>query len=74
MRNANRPAGPGKPTRERADNSTEREELDEMTDEAQGNAGTSPDPAPGARQAERDAHVKPDDARSSAGTSRDRRR
>lgn len=74
MRNANRPAGPGKPTRERADNSTEREELDEMTDEAQGNAATSRDPAPGARQAERDAHVKSDDARSSAGTSRDRRR
>ena len=75
MRNANRPAGPGRPTQERRDSTTEREEIDEMTDEARGTADSPPrDPARSARQAERDAHVSGQNRRSAAGISRDRRR
>jgi hypothetical protein len=58
MPNSNRPAGPGRATQERRDAAKEREELEDMTDAAQGQADTPPrDPARSARQAERDAHV-----------------
>jgi hypothetical protein len=60
MRNANRPAGPGKLTNERRDAVVEQEEIDETLDEAQGVADSPPrDPTRSARQAERDAHAKP---------------
>jgi hypothetical protein len=59
MPHANRPAGPGRPIQERRDASTEREELEEMSDEAQGQADAPPrDPSRSARQAERVAHVR----------------
>ena len=75
MRNANRPAGPGRPTQERRDATTEREELENMTDEAQGSADSPPrDPSRSSRQAERDAHVSGQNRRSASGTSGDRRR
>jgi len=67
MRHANRPAGPGKPTNERRDNATAREELDE----AAGVENT--DSTRAARQAERDAHVKGQSAHAASGTSRNRR-
>jgi hypothetical protein len=72
MPNANRPAGPGRATQERRDAATEREELEDMTDEAQGQADAPPrDPSRSARQAERDAHVK-DSADSDSGPGRQR--
>jgi len=75
MRNANRPAGPGKPTHERRDSATAREELEQMTDEAQGHADAPQgDPTRSVRQAERDAHVKDQNRHSAAGTSGNRRR
>jgi hypothetical protein len=75
MRNANRPTGPGKPTQERRDSAAEREELEQMTDEAQGTADNpGRDPARSVRQAERDAHVKGQNRTAASGTSRDRRR
>lgn len=75
MRNAKRPSGPGKPTQERRDSAAEREELEQMTDEAQGTADEpGRDPASSVRQAERDAHVKGPGTTSGSGTSRDRRR
>jgi len=67
MRHANRPTGPGKPTNERRDNATAREELDEA-------AGVeSTDTTRAARQAERDAHVKGHGAHTASGTSGNRR-
>ena len=58
MPNSNRPAGPGRATQQRRDAATEREELENMTDEARGQADAPPpDPSRSARQAERDAHV-----------------
>ena len=75
MRNANRPAGPGRPTQERRDATAEREELEQMTDEAQGRADEPPrDPARSSRQAERDAHAKGQNRHSASGTSGNRRR
>ena len=72
MPNANRPAGPGRATQERRDAATEREELEDMTDEAQGQADAPPrDPSGSARQAERDAHVK-DSPDSDSGPGRQR--
>jgi hypothetical protein len=74
MSHANRPSGPGKPIQERRDATTEREELDETLDEAQGTAAEGDtDPTRSARQAERNAHVKGKDANTTTGTSRDRR-
>lgn len=59
MPNSNRPAGPGRATQERRDAAKEREELEDMTDAAQGQADApARDPSRSARQAERDAHVK----------------
>ena len=59
MPDSNRPAGPGRATQERRDAATEREELEDMTDAARGQADAPPrDPARSARQAERDSHVK----------------
>jgi len=75
MRNANRPAGPGTPTNERRDSATEREELEAMTDDAQGRADEPQrDPVHSARQAERDAHVKRGGRADVPGPSRDRSR
>ena len=75
MPHANRPAGPGKPVQERRDSAKEREELDEMIDEAQGTADEPDrDRTHGARQAERDAHVKGQDTTAATGTSGNRRR
>ena len=74
MRDTNRPSGPGKPIQERRDATTEREELDETLDEAQGPAAEGDtDPTRSARQAERDAHVKSEDSKDTSGTSRGRR-
>ena len=75
MRHANRPAGPGKPTHERRDSATEREELEQMADEAQG-AVDEPgrDRTRSVRQAERAAHVKGQQTTAASGTSRNRRR
>lgn len=74
MRNANRPSGPGKPTNERRDEAITQEELDETIDDQRGTADQDRrDPSPAARQAERDAHTKGQDADSASGTSRDRR-
>jgi hypothetical protein len=75
MRNANRPAGPGKPTKEQRDSATAREELEEMTDEAQGRAdGPQRDTTSSVRQAERDAHLKTKSRRDVPGPGRDRSR
>jgi hypothetical protein len=74
MRNANRPSGPGKPTNERRDEVVTQEELDETIDDARGTADEDRrDPSRSARQAERDAHTKGQDATSASGTSRNRR-
>lgn len=73
MRHANRPAGPGKPTNERKDEATTREEIEEVEDRARGNADAG-DTTRGARHAERDAHVKSQDHKTSVGTGRDKRR
>jgi len=54
MRNANRPAGPGRPTEVKRDAVAEREELDEVADEG---SAAAQDPSRPARQAERDAHT-----------------
>lgn len=56
MPHADQPAGPGRPTQERRDAVSEREELDAMDDEARGRAER--DPTRDARHAERDAHVE----------------
>lgn len=69
MKNANRPAGPGKPTNERRDEAITQEEMDEATGPEAGSA----DEPRRARQAERDAHVKGQDSTSASGTSRNRR-
>jgi hypothetical protein len=75
MRNANRPTGPGKPTQERRDSATAREELQEMTDEALGETDAPQrDPTRSARQAERDAHVSGQHRHAASGTSGNRRR
>jgi hypothetical protein len=74
MRNANRPAGPGKPTNERRDEAVTQEELDETIDDRGGTADEARrDPTRSARQAERDAHTKGQDTTSATGTSRNRR-
>jgi hypothetical protein len=70
MPHANQPAGPGRPIQERRDAATEREELDE----AQGRADDdAQDPTRAARQAERNAHVSPQDKNTASGTSGNRR-
>ena len=75
MRNSKRPAGPGKLTQERRDSAAEREELEQMTNEAQGTADDpGRDPARSVRQAERDAHVKGQGSTAAGGTSGNRRR
>jgi hypothetical protein len=59
MPHADRPAGPGRPTNERRDAATEREELEQMNEEAEGRADAPEgDPSRSVRQAERDAHVQ----------------
>jgi hypothetical protein len=58
MPHANRPAGPGRPHTEQRDAAAEREELQEMADEAQATTDEpSRDPARSARRAGRDAHT-----------------
>jgi hypothetical protein len=75
MRHANRPSGPGKLITERRDDVAEREELEQIVDEAQGTADAPPrDPARSARQAERDAHTKDQNTATRSGTSGNRRR
>jgi hypothetical protein len=75
MRNANRPAGPGKPTNERRDSVVEQEELEELGGDSPGATETTPrDPSRAARSAERAAHTKSQNATAASGTSRDRRR
>ena len=75
MPHANRPSGPGKPTNERREEVTEREELEEMMNEAQGTADEPPrDPTRAARQAERDAHTNVEGRKAATGTSRNSRR
>ena len=75
MPHANRPSGPGKPANERRDSAAEREELEQMTDEARGTADDpGRDPTRSVRQAERDAHVSERPKRTGGGTSRDRNR
>jgi hypothetical protein len=79
MRNADRPAGPGKPTKQQRDSATASEELEEMTDEAQGRAGdperdTTRDPTRSARESRRDAHRKTTSHRDMPGPGRDRSR
>lgn len=56
MPDANSPAGPGKPTTQRREAASEREQLEEMS------SPDAADPTRGPRTAERDAH----------GTSRDK--
>jgi cell division septum initiation protein DivIVA len=75
MRHANRPSGPGKPIQERRGEVAEREELEQIVDEAQGSAD-SPlrDPTRSARQAERAAHTKAQNTNTRSGTSGNRRR
>jgi hypothetical protein len=74
MRNANRPSGPGKPTQEKRDNVAEREELEELPGDGGAEAESDRDAGPAARQAERDAHTKGQNATAASGTSRDRQR
>ena len=65
MRNANQPAGPGKPLNERREAVSEQEELDELNDGASGSASGQPvDPTRSARHAERDAHTREDNSKS----------
>ena len=52
MRHADRPSGPGKPTRERRDAVTAQEEADEMAEDA----GTPVDAEEDAQHADRNAH------------------
>ena len=65
MPNAKSPAGPGRPQAERRDAAREAESLDELAGDVdeQGQAAGG-DPTRHARQAERDAHTRPDGARS----------
>jgi hypothetical protein len=78
MPHANRPSGPGKPINERRDSVAEQEELDELSgDNSTPGAAAEPestDAGPGARNAERAAHTKDENATAASGTSRDRRR
>ena len=75
MPSANRPAGPGRPTTERRDRAAEAEELQELEDLGRSSSDSTPrDGGNAAQQAERDAHVKGQDATAASGTSRDKRR
>ena len=56
MRNANRPSGPSKPTKELSEAVTEQEEREELTAEAESDAAAG-DPVETARHAERNART-----------------
>jgi hypothetical protein len=75
MPNANRPAGPGKPTNERRDRAVEQEELEELGGDTPGAVESSTgDGQQAVRNAERAAHTKGQNATAASGTSRDRQR
>ena len=79
MPHANRPSGPGRPIQERRDSAAEQEELEELSGDSPGAAESAPEPEPSdggqaARNAERAAHTKGQNATAASGTSRDRRR